>query len=71
MGGMNCPKCKQELSADGQLEVDGQTMAVYQCIDCTRTWEFDGETFEFALTFAIDNAGKMYDPETLTPLHLN
>jgi hypothetical protein len=65
---MNCPSCKAPLAPAGELDIDGQTLAVYQCDACVRDWRFDGEVFEAALTFAVDEAGRFFDPETCEPL---
>jgi hypothetical protein len=59
------------LEKSGEIDVDGQLYDCYQCEDCTLPWEFDGETFETALTFAVDASGRCCNPETLEPLNLN
>ena len=71
MVSMQCPKCKLDLEPSGELDVDGEPFVVYQCDQCTRPWEVGGETFDAALTFAVDASGSMIDPETLEPLNLN
>lgn len=63
-----CPKCRQPLEPSGEVDIDGRVLAVYQCDDCTRPWSFDGEVFQTALTFALNEDGKALDPETLEPL---
>jgi len=68
---MDCPSCRRSLQPCGEVDVDGETLAVYQCDHCTRSWEFDGETFQTALTFAVDAGGRLIDPESLEPIHLN
>ncbi len=51
--------------------MDGATLTVYQCDTCTAPWELEGETFESALSFAVDSAGRFLDPESLRPISLN
>lgn len=68
---MRCPRCKNELQQSGTLDVEGQEWAVYQCDQCTTPWEFEGEKYDTALTFAVDASGRMFSPETLEPLNLN
>ena len=63
-----CPKCRRPLEPSGELDVDGQTMAVYQCDDCTVPWQFGGEEFPAALTFALDADGRYLDANTLDVL---
>lgn len=52
----------------GELDVDGQTMAVYQCDDCIVPWKVGNSEFPAALTFAIDADGNCFDAATLDPL---
>lgn len=68
---MICPKCQAQLEPAGELDVDGVRYDVYQCDACNVPWEFDGETFEVAFTFAVDASGRMIHPETLEPISLN
>ena len=69
---MQCPKCKATVEKSGDVELDdGQLLDVYQCDYCTVPWHFDGETFDTALTFAVDASGQLLHPETLEPLNLN
>lgn len=67
---MQCPSCQRDVSPSGSLDVDGRQWTVYQCDHCTRLWEFDGETFPTALTFAADADGNCFDPDTLEPLRI-
>jgi hypothetical protein len=46
-------------------------MTVYQCDRCTVAWRLGSDTFETALTFAIDRNGRYLDPVTLDSLPLN
>jgi len=62
---MKCPKCNRELESIGVLTADGVELPVFQCGDCTTSWEVEGERFEVALTFALTPNGDMIDPETL------
>lgn len=67
---VTCPGCKQPLEASGELDVDGQTLGVYQCDRCVLDWRLDGEVFPAALTFALDADGRLLDPASLEPLDL-
>jgi len=68
---MQCPRCKIELSPEGAIDFGDQHLTVYQCEQCIRPWEFGGQTFEVALTFAVDSDGRLFDPETFELLNLN
>jgi len=50
------------------LDVDGQTMAVFQCDDCIVPWKVGNSEFPTALTFALDADGRYLDAATLDPL---
>ena len=63
-----CPKCRRPLESTGDLDVDGRTLAVYQCDVCTVSWQFDGAEFPTAFTFAVDQDGRYLDAETLDVL---
>ena len=63
-----CPSCRRPLSPSGEVAIQGRPLAVYQCDDCTRPWEFDGQTFQTAYTFALTENGDMFDPESGEPL---
>jgi hypothetical protein len=71
LGRMKCPKCVRELSPEGEICLGDERMTVYQCDHCVRPWQFDGATFDAALTFAVDSAGQMFDPATGESLNLN
>ena len=68
---MKCPGCQIELLPCGAVTIETETLDVYQCDDCKRSWDFDGESFTVALTFAVSSTGQLLDPETLDPLTLN
>jgi hypothetical protein len=68
---MQCPKCKCDLAPSGVIELDGQQLAVYQCDNCLVPCEFDGATFEAALTFAVGPNGRLFDLRTFEALNLN
>jgi hypothetical protein len=68
---MRCPQCHGEVAAAGQLDFEGDRLIVYQCDRCVRPWEFAGESFDAALTFAVDGSGRFIDPETSEPLPIN
>lgn len=68
---MDCPKCKQPLAPSGIANFDGEQLTVYQCDTCTRFVNFGGQEFEAALTFAVNPAGQLFDPESHQPLNLN
>lgn len=57
-----CPKCGRRLQRTGEVEVDGATFPVFQCDECIVPWRVEGEEFDTALTFAVDAAGKPFDP---------
>lgn len=38
------------------------TLPTFQCDECLMTFELGGERMEIALTFALDAAGKPFDP---------
>jgi hypothetical protein len=65
---MNCPKCKNPVAVCGEVTLDDRVLSVYQCEACVVDWEFDGQKFPAALTFAIDADGNALDPETGRPL---
>lgn len=68
---MKCPKCSTPLAPVGDLDIDGRRADVYQCDTCTVPWAFGGETISTAFTFAVDESGGYFDPESLKPLNLN
>lgn len=57
-----CPKCNRSLAAEGEATVDDQAMPVYSCDECVMTADFCGEKMELPLTFAVDAAGRKFDP---------
>lgn len=65
-----CPRCRRSLDATGTVDVDGKLFPVYQCDSCVVPFSLEGESFDAALTFAVDRAGRALDPESLEPLPL-
>lgn len=63
-----CPKCQRRLKAAGEVTIGGQAYPVYLCDECLAVWDFDGARFETALSFAVDAAGRLIDPESCEPL---
>jgi hypothetical protein len=61
-----CPKCGRTLQRSGEVEVEDVTFPVFQCDECVVETEMYGEPFETALTFAVDAAGKPFDPASDT-----
>ena len=68
---MKCPKCKSDLDPIGEIDFAGEPAVVYQCDTCTSEWEFEGEKFAAAVTFAVTAAGQFIDPDSREPFHLN
>jgi hypothetical protein len=62
-----CPRCNRPAPYCGEATADCDRVQVFQCDHCVRPFFFDGERFDAALTFAVDAAGTVLDPETLTP----
>lgn len=58
----HCPRCGLQLQATGSIEIDSETMPVFQCDRCVVTKPIFGEPFEVALTFAVNAAGQPIDP---------
>ncbi len=68
----SCPKCGRTLQASGETDVEGgPPLPVYQCDECISIWTVEGEDFETALTFAVDQRGRVVDPESLEPLDVS
>jgi hypothetical protein len=59
-----CPKCSRILPQSGEAVVDDRSYPVYQCDECLMTADVCGENMEIALTFAIGDDGKPFDPAT-------
>jgi hypothetical protein len=51
-----------ELKATGTVEVDDETMPVFQCEKCVEKKPVFGELFDVAFTFAVNAAGQPVDP---------
>jgi hypothetical protein len=58
----DCPGCGRRLEQCGEVSTEGRTYPVFQCDDCKRIVEMFGEPFEVALTFAVDENGRAFDP---------
>jgi hypothetical protein len=57
-----CPKCNRLLKPSGQLSAGEGSAPVYQCDECLVTQDFLGEPTEMALTFCVDENGRLFDP---------
>jgi hypothetical protein len=57
-----CPKCGRQLQQSGETTIDDQTYPVFQCDECVATVDIGGEPFVVALTFALDDRGRPFDP---------
>ncbi|HKQ49466.1 MAG TPA: hypothetical protein VJZ71_15450 [Phycisphaerae bacterium] len=57
-----CPKCGRQLNQSGEAAVDERVYPIYQCDECIVVTEFMGRTIEMALTFALGDDGKPFDP---------
>lgn len=58
----HCPRCGIELHATGSIEMNGETMPVFQCDKCVHVRPIFGEPFKVAFTFAVNAAGQPVDP---------
>jgi hypothetical protein len=58
----HCPKCGMQLESSGVIVVNDEECSVFQCDTCTVEKPIFNEPFEVALTFAIDDRGKPFDP---------
>ena len=65
---VKCPGCGASLAATGEVEVSGERFGVYQCDTCVVPWDFNGATFDTALTFALDSDGRIIETESFQPL---
>jgi predicted nucleic-acid-binding Zn-ribbon protein len=65
---IKCPKCGAPLEASGEIASGGKRLTVYQCEQCVVPWTFHGQTFQAALTFALDEDGNAFDTETFKPI---
>jgi hypothetical protein len=57
-----CPNCGRPLESCGSVSQDDGNFPVFQCDDCIATVEMFGESFDVALTFAVDGEGRAFDP---------
>ena len=59
-----CPKCGRRLERSGEIQFDGIAYPVFQCDECLVETEMFGEPIEVALTFAVNEDGRPFDPAT-------
>lgn len=57
-----CPRCGATIETSGVLVANEQECSVFQCDKCTIVKPVFGEPFELALTFAVDDKGRAFDP---------
>lgn len=57
----HCPRCGVELQSSGSVDVEGETLPVFQCDKCVVRKPVFGEMFDVALTFAVNAAGQPVD----------
>lgn len=62
-----CPQCKRVLHRSGELTIDGFPCPVFQCDHCIVTRSVAGMTADVNLTFAVDGAGRAFDPASPPP----
>src|SRR4051812_4138702 len=60
----SCPKCGARLERSGTVTMDGVPCPVFVCEadSCQGVWNFGGELFPVAYTFAIDPDGRPFAP---------
>jgi hypothetical protein len=59
-----CPKCGRTLEQSGEVTAGGHgPFPVFQCDDCIVDADVFGETFPVAYTFALDEQGRVFDPD--------
>jgi uncharacterized protein (UPF0212 family) len=58
----HCPKCGAELESAGVISLADQDCSVFQCDCCVVVKPFMGKDLEFALTFAVSDSGRPFDP---------
>jgi hypothetical protein len=64
IGHFPCPKCGRRLEKSGEIEHEGNFCPVFQCDECLVAVSMFGEPIEVALTFAVDDQGRAFDPAT-------
>lgn len=57
-----CPKCGRRLQQSGELVAEGRTYPSFQCDECIVEAVMFGEPIELALTFWLDEAGRVQYP---------
>jgi hypothetical protein len=70
---MNCPKCKQPAELSGELTYEDSNFQVFLCNNekCKTVWEFGEGKFPTFFTFAVDQNGIYFDPESMERLSIN
>ena len=63
----SCPSCKRLLAPCGEVEFEGKAAKVYQCEHCIKKTTLMGVEVEVHVTFAVDAAGNVFDPDQLEP----
>jgi uncharacterized Zn finger protein len=58
----HCPKCGSEIESAGVIHTNGQDCSVFQCDSCVIVKPIFGRPFDVALTFAVNDAGRPFDP---------
>ena len=58
----HCPTCSALLERSGVVAINGEDFPVFQCDTCTKPAVIFGETFEVAITFLVDKAGRPFNP---------
>jgi hypothetical protein len=67
MATSSCPKCGRTLQQSGEATCEGETFPVFQCDECIVSTKLGDETFDGALTFALDKHGRRFDPAEPPP----
>lgn len=57
-----CPGCGREVRRSGVVSGDAGPLDVYQCDQCRAEVDMFGVKVEVALTFAVDEEGRAFDP---------
>ena len=58
----HCPGCGAQLESVGTMTLGDCECSVFQCDTCVVSKPICGEPFDVALTFAVNDAGKPFDP---------
>ena len=67
---MKCPKCKLPIDVCGELNVDGVEHDLYICEtkECNDVFELGDKSYPAGFTFIANQAGELFDPETMEPI---